>query len=717
MIAELQRENARLQAEADGAKDRAAHRHREMMHANRRAEKAENALGRHTEERKAQEAKDYMLYCGYTQTIEGLEAQIKSQKTDSQKEAMDAQVKIIAETEDRLRKQFEGEIGVMRSQFKQAMQVLHNQVQELKKQLQQDAQRESSQNSQIATSTRAGHPIQSQQGSNAPVNARNDKRKRQDSTGDADAAPDPKRSRTTSTVSRAPDTMTKAKAPAMTRAPARRPTKPSQVPKSFTQQMGMPQNRHNPAQKVPFQVLQPPQQQATPPCSSSAEVSFQQYYQGVNTRRLAQGLPIMSQIQVQEAFSNFVQRINQESARSTFDRGGNAPAMQQQSPNTRLGQRGTQQQPISINLSLSDMQMHAGVQPSSLNQSKPKPFGQGLGASPNMLPPRNGQGVQFGTFQFQSPQKTQQLPPANLQGNDMGSSQLSATPELSRMSSMTTSTVEPTVDPLKLSLSGPSAFPALGSQDVQNFNRLGQDSHNNDGSLCMPTLDDFNSLDFNFNDPTFQQIPKNTNTSGPAAQSGTSAPPVSISAQAGSPPPQDWLLQDPHPGIPVDPALLPPVAQNTSVNPAGTTSASPAPPVPTFPQVSHQAPAVSTSSPVRSTPAPAQATRAPVQSTPAPVINDLPKPCLHCHERWWNSTCDADEPCANCQGSGVACERPLCHSDATGCANPRCVRVHTNDGSGYVNVVAKPKALKRVGKRDGRKRSPKEVETGQKAAW
>jgi rubrerythrin len=183
MIAELQRENARLQAEADGAKDRAAHRHREMMHANRRAEKAENTLGRHTEERKAQEAKYYMLYCGYTQTIEGLEAQIKSQKTDSQKEAMDAQVKIITETEDRLRKQFEGEIGAMRSQFKQAMQVLNNQVQELKKQLQQAAQRESSQNSQIATGTRAGHPIQSQEGSNALVNAGNDKRKRQDSTG------------------------------------------------------------------------------------------------------------------------------------------------------------------------------------------------------------------------------------------------------------------------------------------------------------------------------------------------------------------------------------------------------------------------------------------------------------------------------------------------------------------------------------------------------
>ena len=37
--------------------------------------------------------------------------------------------------------------------------------------------------SYIATGTRAGHPIQSQEGSNASVNAGNDKRKRQDSTG------------------------------------------------------------------------------------------------------------------------------------------------------------------------------------------------------------------------------------------------------------------------------------------------------------------------------------------------------------------------------------------------------------------------------------------------------------------------------------------------------------------------------------------------------
>ena len=183
MISQLQRENERLQAEADGAKGRAAHRHQEMMHANRRAGRAENALKRHDVEQKAEEAKVNRLWVAYTQTIENLEARIESQETQSQKEAKEDHVKIVAETEERLRKQFQDEIGAMRSQFQAALKALHNQVQELKKQLQQAAQRESSQNSQIATGTRAGHPIQSQEGSNASVNAGNDKRKRQDSTG------------------------------------------------------------------------------------------------------------------------------------------------------------------------------------------------------------------------------------------------------------------------------------------------------------------------------------------------------------------------------------------------------------------------------------------------------------------------------------------------------------------------------------------------------
>ena len=94
MISQLQHENTSLQAEADGAKDRAAHRHREMMHANRRTERAEDALDKQTQERKAHDAKNYRLWSGYTQTIEGLEARIESQNMQSQKEVKEDHVKI-----------------------------------------------------------------------------------------------------------------------------------------------------------------------------------------------------------------------------------------------------------------------------------------------------------------------------------------------------------------------------------------------------------------------------------------------------------------------------------------------------------------------------------------------------------------------------------------------------------------------------------------------
>ena len=182
-ISQLQRENKRLQAEADGAKGRAAHRYQEMMHANRRAERAENALERHDVEQKAEEAKVNRLWLGYTQTIEILEAKIESQKTQSHKEAKEDHVKIVAETEERLRKQFQDEIGAIKLQFQAALKALHNQVQELKKQLHQATQREVAQTSQIATCVHAGGPMQHQQVPTAPVSAGESKRKRQDSTG------------------------------------------------------------------------------------------------------------------------------------------------------------------------------------------------------------------------------------------------------------------------------------------------------------------------------------------------------------------------------------------------------------------------------------------------------------------------------------------------------------------------------------------------------
>ena len=237
---------------------------------------------------------------------------------------------------------------------------------------------------------------------------------------------------------------------------------------------------------------------------------------------------------------------------------------------------------------------------------------------------------------------------------------------------------------------------------MQNFNSLGQD--NIDGDLYMPKPIDLDGFSFPFNDPTLQQITGENNSSGPAAQVDVSAPPASASAQAGSTSQQNWLS-----GVAIDPSLKQSAAQNPSINPAGTTSASPAPPMSTLSQVPHGTPAVNAP--------PARPTAAPAHPTPAPIINDLLKPCLNCFEHWWGTTCDPGEPCFNCQASGAACERPLCHNDAAGCTNKRCYRVHTNDGSGYANVVARPKTLKRKGTQHGRSWSPREVKDGVKSDW
>jgi phage host-nuclease inhibitor protein Gam len=193
MIAQLQRENARLQTEIDGAKGRAAQRHKEMLHANRRAERAQDTLDRNVEEWKATEAKNYRLYCGYTQTIEDLEAQVENQKIQAQKEAREYHVKIAAETEERLRKQFKDEIGAARLQFQAALQATKNEVKDLKKQLQQFtewqkvqgqqqiAQREATQSTQIAADIQSDFPLQ--QDTTVPVNTGGNKRQRQEPSG------------------------------------------------------------------------------------------------------------------------------------------------------------------------------------------------------------------------------------------------------------------------------------------------------------------------------------------------------------------------------------------------------------------------------------------------------------------------------------------------------------------------------------------------------
>lgn len=133
------------------------------------------------------------------------------------------------------------------------------------------------------------------------------------------------------------------------------------------------------------------------------------------------------------------------------------------------------------------------------------------------------------------------------------------------------------------------------------------------------------------------------------------------------------------------------------------TSVTPAQAQPQHPAVSRKRPAAPSD---RSTPAPS------TRSIPAPSGPPIPT-CLHCHENWWNDSCDAGEPCQNCIGSQVVCERPRCLSYAAGtCTSAKCPRVHEGDAR-YRNVVTKPKTLKRVGKKGDQKVAPSVLVQGQ----
>lgn len=99
----------------------------------------------------------------------------------------------------------------------------------------------------------------------------------------------------------------------------------------------------------------------------------------------------------------------------------------------------------------------------------------------------------------------------------------------------------------------------------------------------------------------------------------------------------------------------------------------------------------------------------PAQASPTldPPLQDFPV-CVRCHEKWWNETCDADEPCQNCVHSGKACERPKCHLHPGTCTSNRCSRVHEGD-TRFRHVVARPKTLKREGGKSDAAVSPVEL--------
>ncbi|KAF3009785.1 glucose repression mediator protein [Curvularia kusanoi] len=115
-----------------------------------------------------------------------------------------------------------------------------------------------------------------------------------------------------------------------------------------------------------------------------------------------------------------------------------------------------------------------------------------------------------------------------------------------------------------------------------------------------------------------------------------------------------------------------------------------------------------TPAPAPAAPATASTSSLPATAASAPASAPSLIPCLHCHFKWWNETCDAGEPCQNCASFGADCHRALCVDYEAGCPRGKCARVHKADRGRYPQAIQKPKTLKREGTRAERTKGPVE---------
>lgn len=236
-LEQLQQDNVKLKAEIEAATQRSFTRHGDVLHAHRRAERAEAALHNVTREKMGVEKRAYIRSESYKTTIselketlaqlqsagstqqaqalqdneEGtydaqehaqkivndLEAKFELQKAQLNEEAKQLCDKRVAETEAKLSKQFESKTEMAVSQLQQTQRILENENKELKarllssevlvaqlKETQQQAPRRNSatsphiaQGPRIAAGIHAGFPIQREQDS-AQVNEAFSKRRR-----------------------------------------------------------------------------------------------------------------------------------------------------------------------------------------------------------------------------------------------------------------------------------------------------------------------------------------------------------------------------------------------------------------------------------------------------------------------------------------------------------------------------------------------------------
>lgn len=679
------------------------------------------------------------------QEKDAIEAKAEAQKTidylntklECQKDQIKSNIKQhdenLAEVKRQMDKQCQLRVHVAISQLQATSQSRENENKELKRQLQQSQrlldqykvqaqqqgfERGRTQGVPIAAGIHAGFPLQPSQ---SPVHAKESSRKRRklNSVGyvvtmrDADnwsnsnrdasvPTSDRKFSHSNPIASSTPSSTPRKKAATARKGQTQYP----QQPTTPIRQTATPQHGHPSSTGNSFRTIQGPQYQAveSPLRAFCDSKDFSRFFQVMNSKRIGLGFPVMSHEEAYSAYQQFLANKSEpQSSKSVASHGGIQPSLPQQYLNMTAGTQPVLEQTAGINLGSNQMGAQNGSQASF--QLVPTPLGQNYSATLGLPSPlRNPQNRSWET----------QQPPADAQGHDQSSEHVSPRSAQPIVSSMSVSTASHGADAL-LSRSSFSSQPLqpmpnqsnAGVEDMQDFPVLDQE----DWSLSMPDPGDgfggFDSGEFTFDDSIFQNFIEDGNTDGFAALNDAPAPSNEVN-------PQLWNHQEPQSSTmqndfslqnALDPALsLPNTMQNPSIGyPPATTQAAfiqqlptnptsipnpvPVPHTPVHPTTSRKCPATTSSTHTTPTPAP-----------PVAV-------CLHCHESWWNETCDPGEPCQNCIGSRTACERPMCLSFASNtCTNARCPRVHEGDQR-YENLVARPKTLKRVGKRDARRES------------
>ena len=819
-IAELIRLNEELRAEKESAVKRAAKRYKDMMHANRRAERAEQALKNEVLERQDDRMKASALFCSYKRTIKNLEvaitqaqrtvprdeqiqalqaanagleaafaqqkeatsqmqtalqgsvhefeAKIEIQKAQTKKEAEHLCEKRLAVTKKQMSDHFSRKAEVAVSRIQKAHQCIKIENEGLKNKLhqtqqmvewhktqaqQQAAQRGSAQGSQMAAGIHASFPLLPQH-SFAQVKETANKRRRLNSTGCAIAirsggtgnqadfysdtgitTPDRQRNRANSMESSAPASIPRRKAPNACRdqeqssrqsvTPTRQNTKPRQHQLSDPNASSLQSFHQSPSQ-------------AQASCLHAQSVIrrqqlFQNFCQQLNANRMNAGYP---QVSLQEALPFFNKYeapiVNQPLSILMSSQDGHRSTLQQSVP---MGQQEG---------------ARAGLQSPFLPVAKP--FGQQTSASFNVHPPISNWGVEsMSVPQIQSLYKQRQQPPP--QGNLQGDLQSSAIPSQDLNSLMPTLTASHKPDPSAMfandaiqtqagpqHMNGGAGDMELQGADMYSFSEDSDSMRDMNGpsykgQVCnwessMPKHEGETCGAGNGQSPfggiNSQTFGNNSSFDSFSTTASASMPLTGLAPKNGGSS-NKWThqqvqsnnLHQENQQYAIDPALLlnneVQVPVDKLVN-QHTPSATQSAPFQCLPSVAPSMPGLPQSQPAPihpptslKLPAPPPSSR----STPVPSARSTTTPagpplivCLHCHENWWNESCDVREPCLNCIGSHKTCQRPRCLNFAAGtCINARCPRVHEGDLR-FRNVIVKPKTLKRVGKKDDRRLSP-----------